>query len=257
MAAIFCSSVWGLLKSDRVVTLSGNFPCEFTFETDDSALYEFLGLCGILPVTYLAAPPRPGFRAGSRFAMTVVDRGIIEVSSSNSMPLSAPKCIIFEPNIGNLPSLVSSEDIRSSKSVPSPRWFRAIISLFNSKTEIPVPSKTTRDGSFWDLNRKYTEEDMVEGVTGGEDVEVEDASKYRTQERCYREIEAIFERDNYCQKYVSILLSSINADGITSALWDIGLEVPSLHFKTASSVFLEGAETFLKFVVAWSTIRAV
>lgn len=37
---------------------------------------------------------------------------------------------------------------------------------------MPVPSKTTRDGSFWDLNRKYTEDDMIEDVTGGEDAEM-------------------------------------------------------------------------------------
>jgi hypothetical protein len=67
-----------------MVTFSANFPCEFTFGLD-SAFCEFLEVCGILPVTYLAAPPRPGFRAGSRFAITVVERGIIEVSSSNSI----------------------------------------------------------------------------------------------------------------------------------------------------------------------------
>lgn len=56
---------------------------------------------------------------------------------------------------------MSSELIESSKSVPSPRRFIVIISRFNSKTEIPVPSKVTRDGSFWDLNRKNTEEDIM------------------------------------------------------------------------------------------------
>lgn len=74
-----------MLKSDIMAFLSDTFPCVFAFETDESALYEFLGLCGILPVTYLAAPPRPDFKAGSRFAITVVERGIIEVSSLNSM----------------------------------------------------------------------------------------------------------------------------------------------------------------------------
>lgn len=160
-----------MLTSDIVTALSDDFPCEVAFETDESALYEFLGLCGILPVTYLAAPPRPGFRAGSRFAITVVERGIIEVSSSNSMLLSAPKTLVVKHNNRNLPSLVSSEEIKSSKSVPSPRWLRAMISLFNSNTEMPVPSKTTRDGSFWDLNRKYTEDDMIGGVKDGEKVE--------------------------------------------------------------------------------------
>lgn len=85
IASILWSSVWGLLVSGRIAVLSGNLPSEFTFGMDDSALCEFLGLCGILPVTYLAAPPRPGFRAGSRFAITVVERGMIVVSSSNSM----------------------------------------------------------------------------------------------------------------------------------------------------------------------------
>lgn len=47
-----------------------------------SDLCEFFAFAGILPETYRAAPPRPGFAAGSRFAMTVVDRGIIMVSSS-------------------------------------------------------------------------------------------------------------------------------------------------------------------------------
>ena len=42
----------------------------------------FLAFWGILPDTYLAAPPRPGFAAGSLLAITVVERGIIEVSSS-------------------------------------------------------------------------------------------------------------------------------------------------------------------------------
>lgn len=46
---------------------------------------------------------------------------------------------------------------------------------------MPVPSKMTRDGSFWDLNRKYTDEDMIEDVTGGEYVEMEGVPKDRTQ----------------------------------------------------------------------------
>lgn len=66
------------------MTFSANFPWGFTVITDASARFDILELCGILPVTYLAAPPRPGLRAGSRFAITVVERGIIEVSSLNS-----------------------------------------------------------------------------------------------------------------------------------------------------------------------------
>jgi hypothetical protein len=36
-----------------------------------------------------------------------------------------------------------------------------MICLLSSNTEIPVPSKVTRDGSFCDLNLKKTEDDMV------------------------------------------------------------------------------------------------
>jgi hypothetical protein len=45
---------------------------------------EFFALTGILPVTYLLALPAPFLMAGSRRARTVVDRGIIAVSSSYS-----------------------------------------------------------------------------------------------------------------------------------------------------------------------------
>lgn len=45
---------------------------------------EFLAATGILPETYLAPRPAPGFAAGSRRATTVVDRGMIVVSSSYS-----------------------------------------------------------------------------------------------------------------------------------------------------------------------------
>ena len=45
---------------------------------------EFFALTGILPVTYLLAFPAPFLMAGSRRARTVVDRGIIAVSSSYS-----------------------------------------------------------------------------------------------------------------------------------------------------------------------------
>ncbi len=62
--------------------------------------------------------------------------------------------------------------MESSKSVPSPRRFIVIISRFNSKTEIPVPSKVTRDGSFWDLNRKNTEEDIMIRCSLGKPVNV-------------------------------------------------------------------------------------
>lgn len=36
-----------------------------------------------------------------------------------------------------------------------------MISRFNSKTEMPVPSKATLDGSFCDLKRKNTEENIM------------------------------------------------------------------------------------------------
>ncbi len=43
---------------------------------------EFFAFCGILPETYRAAPPLPGLTGGNLFAITVVDLGIMEVSSS-------------------------------------------------------------------------------------------------------------------------------------------------------------------------------
>jgi hypothetical protein len=46
---------------------------------------EFFALTGILPDTYLAARPAPGFMGGSRRATTVVDLGMIVVSSSYSI----------------------------------------------------------------------------------------------------------------------------------------------------------------------------
>ena len=42
----------------------------------------FLDAVGALPDTYRAAPPRPGLAAGCRLAITVVERGMISVSSS-------------------------------------------------------------------------------------------------------------------------------------------------------------------------------
>lgn len=51
------------------------------FVAGGSCRWKFFAFCGILPDTYRAAPPRPAFKAGSLFAITVLDRGIIEVSS--------------------------------------------------------------------------------------------------------------------------------------------------------------------------------
>ena len=45
--------------------------------------------------------------------------------------------------------------------MPSPKPLLMMISRFSSNTEIPVPSNSTREGSFWDLNLKKTEDDMV------------------------------------------------------------------------------------------------
>ena len=64
----------------------------------------------------------------------------------------------------DLPSPDSSEAIISSKSAPSPSRLIVMISLFSSNTEIPVPSNITRDGSFWDLKRKKTEEAILAQV---------------------------------------------------------------------------------------------
>lgn len=61
----------------------------------------------------------------------------------------------------SLPVPSSLDDIISSKSVPSPSLLSEMISRFSSNTDIPVPSKATRAGSFCDLNRKKTQEDMM------------------------------------------------------------------------------------------------
>lgn len=55
---------------------------EACFVTGASNRWEFLAFCGILPETYRAAPPLPSLAGGNLFAITVVDLGIIEVSSS-------------------------------------------------------------------------------------------------------------------------------------------------------------------------------
>ena len=60
-----------------------------------------------------------------------------------------------------LPSFVSAALIFNSKSVPSPSLFMVMISLFSSKTDMPVPSNATLVGSFEDLKRKNTEEVMI------------------------------------------------------------------------------------------------
>jgi hypothetical protein len=61
----------------------------------------------------------------------------------------------------HIPSFMpSSAQMTRSKSVPSPSPLRRMISRFSSKTEMPVPSNSTRVGSFWDLNLKKTEEAM-------------------------------------------------------------------------------------------------
>ena len=75
-------------------------------------------------------------------------------------------------NTGNekllsIPSSPSSDETMSSKSVPSPSLLMVMISLFNSKTEMPVPSNVMRWGSFWDLNLKNTDEDMTEKYLDG------------------------------------------------------------------------------------------
>lgn len=66
-------------------------------------------------------------------------------------------------NQWQLPSPVSSELMTNSKSEPSPRRFDKIMSRFNSNTDMPVPSKATRVGSFCDLKRKKTDEVMATG----------------------------------------------------------------------------------------------
>ena len=78
MACIRCSSVmelsiWVLAAVDFAVDL---LACSFRDE--------FLAFTGILPVMYRWALPAPLFIAGNRRAMTVVERGIMAVSSSYS-----------------------------------------------------------------------------------------------------------------------------------------------------------------------------
>jgi hypothetical protein len=49
-----------------------------------SLLEEFFAFTGALPVIYRAARPAPGLRGGNLLATTVVDRGMMVVSSSYS-----------------------------------------------------------------------------------------------------------------------------------------------------------------------------
>ncbi len=79
MATIRSSSVMELFICVEPFVLAAGFAllaCSFRDE--------FFALTGILPVTYLLALPAPFLMAGSRRARTVVDRGIIAVSSSYS-----------------------------------------------------------------------------------------------------------------------------------------------------------------------------
>lgn len=64
-------------------------------------------------------------------------------------------------SLQNLPVPSSLDEIISSKSVPSPSLLSEMISRLSSNTDIPVPSNATRAGSFCDLNRKKTQEDMM------------------------------------------------------------------------------------------------
>ena len=62
----------------------------------------------------------------------------------------------------HIPSSWPSLEVKiNSKVVPSPRRLMVMISRLRSKTLIPVPSNATRVGSFWDLNRKNTDEDIA------------------------------------------------------------------------------------------------
>jgi hypothetical protein len=145
MAAIRCSSVIELLICMAALVLADGLAllaCSFRDE--------FFALTGILPVTYLLALPAPFLMAGSRRARTVVDRGIMAVSSSYSD--SWLGLILLIHTMNNLPSLPSSVKTARSKSVPSPRPLLMIISRLSSNTEIPVPSNSSLVGSFWDLN---------------------------------------------------------------------------------------------------------
>jgi hypothetical protein len=79
MAAIRSSSVMELFICVGPFVLAAGFAllaCSFRDE--------FFALTGILPVIYLLAFPAPLLIAGNRRARTVVDRGMIAVSSSYS-----------------------------------------------------------------------------------------------------------------------------------------------------------------------------
>jgi hypothetical protein len=79
-AASRSASVCKSLTLVIAVVLADPFPDDFVPKA--SVRCVFFALTGAFPETYLAAPPLPGFAAGSLFAITVVERGIIVVSSS-------------------------------------------------------------------------------------------------------------------------------------------------------------------------------
>ena len=95
------------------------------------------------PETYFAPVPLPGFEGGRRRTTIDVARGIIALSSVNSISLNRAL-----DSVVVVPSLVDSSYIERSKSVPFPSLFNIMISRFKSKTDIEGPSNTTREGSL-------------------------------------------------------------------------------------------------------------
>src|SRR5690349_14189415 len=105
MAAIFSSSVWALFMSaapfETALTVAALIVC--------SLRDWFFALTGILPETYRAALPAPGFIGGRRRATTVVDRGMIVVSSSYSAGGGSAQCRWVRGHTAqDLPSFPSS-----------------------------------------------------------------------------------------------------------------------------------------------------
>jgi hypothetical protein len=82
-AAIRSSSVCNADTSTSAGFAVPALACDFDDVFSERCV--FLAFKGILPDTYLAAPPFPGLMAGNLFAMTVVDLGMMVVSSLYSI----------------------------------------------------------------------------------------------------------------------------------------------------------------------------
>lgn len=104
-----------------------------------------------VPAKYIEAFPFPGRAAGRRLTITEDERGIICESSLCSTVGGTGK---YRENFfqDHLPCLEVASKIWRSKSLALPILLASMISRFKSKTDMPVPSKVTRDSSFLELN---------------------------------------------------------------------------------------------------------